>query len=221
MTLFDQIAPSASSGNSATISGDDAFRLYDTHGFPLDLTELMARERGYRVDVPGFERALDEPRARSRADRARTARTVSGVVDLAQWTVLDAGTEQRFVGYESRVHETEVLAYSVDGERASVVVRENPFYLEGGGQVSDSGVLTGDGWSLLVEGAHRVNEWTAVSGPLTGILPEAGGESRSATTPPRTCCIRRCVPCSESTWCRAARWLLPTDSVSILPTILR
>ncbi|HCR03815.1 MAG TPA: alanine--tRNA ligase [Gemmatimonadetes bacterium] len=175
MALFDQIVSSDSQGTSTTISGDDAFRLYDTHGFPLDLTELMARERGYRVDVPGFERALDEQRARSRADQARTTRTVSEGVDLGQWTVLDAGTEQRFVGYESRVHETEVIAYSVDGERASVVVRENPFYLEGGGQISDSGALTGDGWSLLVEGVQRVNEWTAVSGPLTGVIPEAGG----------------------------------------------
>ena len=176
MALFDQIAPHASPGTSATISGDDAFRLYDTHGFPLDLTELMARERGHGVDVAGFERALDEQRARSRADRARTTRSVSGGEDLAQWTVLEAGTEQLFVGYESRAHDTDVLAYSVDGEQASVVLRENPFYLEGGGQVSDSGELTGDGWSLLVEGAHKVDGWTAVSGPLTGTLPEAGGE---------------------------------------------
>ena len=176
MALFDQIAPSDHPGSSETISGDDAFRLYDTHGFPLDLTELMARERGYRVDVAGFERALDGQRARSRADRARTVRAVSGGEDLAQWTVLETGTEQHFVGYESRTHDTDVLAYSVDGEQASVVLRENPFYIEGGGQVSDSGALTGDGWSLLVEGVHRVEGWTAVSGPLTGTLPEAGGE---------------------------------------------
>ena len=176
MALFDQIAPSDHPGASETISGDDAFRLYDTHGFPLDLTELMARERGYRVDVAGFERALDGQRARSRADRARTVRAVSGGEDLAQWTVLETGTEQHFVGCESRTHDTDVLAYSVDGEQASVVLRENPFYIEGGGQVSDSGALTGDGWSLLVEGVHRVEGWTAVSGPLTGTLPEAGGE---------------------------------------------
>ena len=176
MALFDQIAPSDHPGASETISGDDAFRLYDTHGFPLDLTELMARERGYRVDVAGFERALDGQRARSRADRARTVRAVSGGEDLAQWTVLETGTEQHFVGYESRTHDTDVLAYSVDGEQASVVLRENPFYIEGGAQVSDSGALTGDGWSLLVEGVHRVEGWTAVSGPLTGTLPEAGGE---------------------------------------------
>ena len=177
MALFDQIAPHAGPGASATISGDDAFHLYDTHGFPLDLTELMARERGYQVDVAGYEHALDEQRARSRADRARTTRSISGGEDLAQWTVLETGADQIFVGYESRTHDTDVLAYRVDGEQGSVVLRENPFYLEGGGQVSDSGELAGDGWSLLVEGAHRVDRWTAVSGPLTGTLPEAGGEA--------------------------------------------
>ena len=175
MTLFDQLAPPDGPGDSKTISGGDAFRLYDTHGFPLDLTELMARERSYQVDVAGFELALEEQRARSRADRARTTRSVSGGKGLEEWTVLEVGTEQRFVGYKSRTHDTDVLAYNVDGERASVVLRENPFYVEGGGQVSDSGALTGDGWSVVVEGAHRVDGWTAVSGPLTGTLPESGG----------------------------------------------
>ena len=175
MTLFDQLAPPDGPGDSKTISGGDAFRLYDTHGFPLDLTELMARERSYQVDVAGFELALEEQRARSLADRARTTRSVSGGKGLEEWTVLEVGTEQRFVGYKSRTHDTDVLAYNVDGERASVVLRENPFYVEGGGQVSDSGALTGDGWSVVVEGAHRVDGWTAVSGPLTGTLPESGG----------------------------------------------
>ena len=175
MTLFDQLAPPLGPGDSKTISGGDAFRLYDTHGFPLDLTELMARERSYQVDVAGFERALDDQRARSRADRARATRSVSGGESLEEWTVLEAGTEQCFVGYESRTHDTEVLAFNVDGERTSVVLRENPFYVEGGGQVSDSGALTGEGWSVVVEGAHRVDGWSAVSGPLTGTLPESGG----------------------------------------------
>ena len=177
MVLFDQIAPrDRPTGAATTISGEDAFRLYDTHGFPLDLTELMGRERAYGVDVPGFERALDAQRARSRADRARTTRAVSGGEGLADWTVLQTAAEQSFVGYESRTRDTDVLAYRVGGEGASVVLRENPFYLEGGGQVSDAGALTGDGWSLLVEGAGRVDGWTAVSGSLTGSLPEVGSE---------------------------------------------
>ncbi len=174
MTLFDQIAPrDRKAGASATISGEDAFRLYDTHGFPLDLTELMARERGYPVDVAGFEQALDAQRARSRADRAKTAHVVSGSEGLSDWTILETGAEQHWVGYETRSHDTDVLAYRVDGARASVVLRENPFYVEGGGQVSDAGVVAGDGWSLAVDGARRIESWSAVSGVLTGALPSA------------------------------------------------
>ena len=171
MALFDQIAPRDRKGAAATISGEDAFRLYDTHGFPLDLTELMARERGYQVDVAGFEHALDAQRARSRADRARTAHVVSGSEGLTDWTVLETGAEQHWIGYETRSHDTDVLAHRVEGDRASVVLRENPFYVEGGGQVSDAGVVAGDGWSLTVDGARKIEGWTAVSGVLTGAFP--------------------------------------------------
>jgi alanyl-tRNA synthetase len=173
MTLFEQIAPPRERTlESANISGEDAFRLYDTHGFPIDLTELMARERGYQVDVAGFEQALEGQRARSRADRARTARGVTGAEGLEGWTLLETGAEQRFVGYETRAHDTDLLAYRAEGETASVVLRENPFYVEGGGQISDRGTIAGDGWSLDVEGARRIEGWTAVSGTLTGSLPD-------------------------------------------------
>ncbi|MSR36070.1 MAG: alanine--tRNA ligase [Gemmatimonadetes bacterium] len=174
LSLFDQLAPPrAHTLESATIAGEDAFRLYDTHGFPIDLTELMARERGYQVDVAGFEQALDAQRARSRADRARTIRGVAGTEGLEAWTVLETGAEQRFVGYETSAHDTNVLAYRVEGDQASLVLRENPFYVEGGGQVSDHGTVAGDGWSLSVERARRIEGWTAVSGPLIGSLPKS------------------------------------------------
>jgi alanyl-tRNA synthetase len=176
MSLFEQIAPPRERTlETATISGEDAFRLYDTHGFPIDLTELMARERRYLVDVAGFEQALETQRARSRADRARTTRGVAGAEGLDAWTVLETAAEQRFVGYETRAHDTDLLAFradgAVEGVSASLVLRENPFYVEGGGQISDRGTVAGDGWSLDVEGARRVEGWTAVSGKLSGSLP--------------------------------------------------
>ena len=185
MALLDRIAPAQAGAESrGTIAGDDAFRLYDTHGFPLDLTELMARERGYRVDVAGFERALEEQRARSRADRSRVARELADVGRLEDWTVLEDGAEQRFVGYETRTSATEVLAFRVEGDRASLVLRDNPFYLESGGQVSDRGEVTGEGWTLRVEELRRVAGWTAVEGSLTGTLPE-----RASAPPPATAAV--------------------------------
>jgi alanyl-tRNA synthetase len=182
MALFEQIAPPREQTlESTTIAGEDAFRLYDTHGFPIDLTELMARERGYQVDVAGFEQALEAQRARSRADRARTARGVTGTEGLESWTVLETGAEQLFVGYETRAHDTDLLAFRVDGDAAALVLRENPFYVEGGGQVSDRGLVAGDGWSLEVEGARRIGGWTAVNGRLAGSLPESGPIRARAT----------------------------------------
>src|SRR5690606_1129883 len=93
------------------ISGEDAFRLYDTFGFPLDLTEQIARERGYAVDVEGFEAALEEQRERSRQDRKAAGIEISADAFSQGWEELDAGAEQEFVGYEETSLETDVVAY--------------------------------------------------------------------------------------------------------------
>src|SRR5207248_1584148 len=88
-----------------------AFLLAD--GVPSAPSELVARERGDRVRAAGVERALGAQRSRRRAAGARTARGVTGCEGLEGWTVLEAGAEQRFVGYETRGHDTDVLAYRV------------------------------------------------------------------------------------------------------------
>ena len=169
LDLFEQVAPEGGAGG--VIPGEEAFRLYDTHGFPFDLTELMAEERGWRVDREGFEKALEAQRARSRADRARTVRDVEGGETLDAWTVLEADAEPRFVGYEGCETETEVLAFHRDEGRLGLVLRDNPFYVEAGGQVSDRGVVEGDGWSVAVDEVRRVEGRPAVFGPLEGDGP--------------------------------------------------
>ena len=163
MERFDQIAPA---GGSGTVSGKDAFRLYDTYGFPFDLTELMAEERGYEVDTPGFEAALEEQRERSRRDRAE-----SGLVEAADWTEgweELSDDEQRIVFYDRNEVRTEVVAVKRGDDRLSLVLRDHPFYAESGGQVSDRGVVEGDGWRLDVEEVRRVGDRVAVSGPVSG-----------------------------------------------------
>ncbi|MEX2466996.1 MAG: alanine--tRNA ligase [Gemmatimonadota bacterium] len=170
MERFSELA----SGERGTIPGDEAFKLYDTFGFPLDLTQLMAEERGYDVDVEGFEAALDEQRARSRADRASAAGGAREQEIEGDWTVL-ATDPQRFVGYDELRAETRVLAFRMEGASAGVVLEENPFYLESGGQVSDCGRVLGGGWALEVERVVRVGEQSAVFGSLSGVFP--GGDS--------------------------------------------
>src|SRR6056297_256384 len=104
MQRFSELA----SGEGGTIPGDEAFKLYDTFGFPLDLTELMAEERGYDVDVEGFEAALEAQRERSRADRAMSGGGSHDQDDERGWTVLHEGP-QRFVGYDQLRVETGLL----------------------------------------------------------------------------------------------------------------
>ncbi len=111
------------------VSGDDAFRLYDTYGFPLDLTELMARERGLTVDTAGFDKLMEEQRARARAAQKKTVISVSEITDV----------QTKFVGYDRLEADCKVL-HVLQGPLA--VVDVSPLYAEMGGQVGDTGTLT-------------------------------------------------------------------------------
>ena len=177
LARFDQLAPAEGGGGAGgererVIPGAEAFRLYDTYGFPLDLTELMAEERGYRVDVEGFEEALEAQRRRSRADRASAGLTVDAGEDLEGWTTL-SDDEQAWVAYETTRIETDVLAYRAGDGVVGLQLRENPFYAESGGQVSDSGEVRGYGWKLAVRDVRRIGGRVAVFGPVEGRFPEA------------------------------------------------
>jgi alanyl-tRNA synthetase len=155
------------------VTGEDAFRLYDTFGFPLDLTELIARERGYAVDVDGFDRALEEQRERSRADRRAAGLEVT--TELADgWTELDPEGKQEWVGYEETETDTEVIALRRENGRLALSLRRNPFYAEAGGQVSDRGVVEGQGWRMVVDDVRRVAGRVAVLGDVEGAVPETG-----------------------------------------------
>ncbi len=171
LARFEELtrAGAASSGD-ATIPGDEAFRLYDTFGFPLDLTQLMAEERGFRVDLEGFERALEAQRERSRADRARAGIAVEEDLDREGWTLLSEAS-QTFVGYETVDVETDVLAFKWDGDTLGLQLRENPFYAESGGQVSDHGEVRGYGWTLRVQDVRKIDDRTAVFGSIEGVFP--------------------------------------------------
>ncbi len=162
---------SVTGGPERVIPGEEAFRLYDTFGFPVDLTRLMAEEKGFTVDVEGFEKALEEQRERSRADRAQASRlAVDGEIQDG-WEILSPG-DQEFRGYVATELESEVLAIKVDEEGVGLILVENPFYLEAGGQVSDRGVVEGDGWVVEVREVRRVGDQSALFGPVvSGALP--------------------------------------------------
>ena len=176
MARFDQLAPAGSTQGSShlrgTISGEDAFRLYDTYGFPIDLTELMARERGYSVDIIGFERALEAQRSQSQAERKTRQLGVAAddLADLTRWELPEGvPASTRFVGYDVVEIETQVAALRrTDDGRVAMMLRETPFYAESGGQVSDRGEIVGNGWRMDVEEVRKVDGRIAAVGPLTG-----------------------------------------------------
>ncbi|MDQ3555786.1 MAG: alanine--tRNA ligase, partial [Gemmatimonadota bacterium] len=165
MRRFDELAPR---GGSGTVAGGDVFRLYDTFGFPPDLTELMAAERGYAVDTEGFERELEAQRRRSREDRAAAAGAGDDSLALGWETVGGVDEAQEFAAYRATELETDVLAFRHMDGRLAVQLRANPFYAESGGQVSDHGHLEGPGWRMSVDDVRRVAGRVAVLGDVDG-----------------------------------------------------
>ncbi|MDX5629870.1 MULTISPECIES: alanine--tRNA ligase [unclassified Brenneria] len=141
-----------------TLDGETAFRLYDTYGFPLDLTADVCRERGLKVDEEGFERAMDAQRAR--------AREASGFgVDYNNLVRVDVKTP--FSGYEQNQQQAKIIALYHNGnavdqinadQEAIVILNETPFYAESGGQVGDRGELKGANVNFAVEDAQKYGQ---------------------------------------------------------------
>lgn len=119
-----------------TIDGAFAFELFDTYGFPIDLTQLMASEKGCKVDIDGFNKALEEQKNRSRA---------ATQIDADDWKILNADESFVFTGYESNSEVVELLKYRKVNAKGKdlyhLVFDKSPFYAESGGQVGDKGVL--------------------------------------------------------------------------------
>jgi alanyl-tRNA synthetase len=174
---------------ATTIPGEDAFKLYDTYGFPIDLTQIIAGERGVGVELAGFERALDEQRDRSRAARAGSGKEAKAGAPAVRTTKRDKWRsvkrgKQRFVGYDTTEADTEVLAFRQEGPRVELVLKENPFYAESGGQVSDIGGVRGEGWSLAVDSVRKDQKGTVVGGQF-GETFEPTGLHAAVDTPRR------------------------------------
>ena len=133
--MLDSAIAAAKAAGKTEISGKEAFVLYDTYGFPLDLTQLILKENGMTLDQAGFDREMQ-----AQKERARNA----AVVETDDWTVVNEG-DPEFVGYDNTSCTTNILRYrkvkQKKGEFYQIVLAQSPFYAEMGGQVGDSGVL--------------------------------------------------------------------------------
>ncbi|MCM2999852.1 alanine--tRNA ligase [Paenibacillus cellulositrophicus] len=159
LAILEEISKQALEQGTKQIGGSDAFKLYDTYGFPFDLTEDYAAEHGLTVDREGFDAAMQEQR-----DRARAARQESGGMKVQGGVLSDYTVKSEFVGYNDTVTESKIVAIIVDdamvdiageGQSAQVVLDVTPFYAESGGQVSDQGLLRGGSVTARVEGLFK------------------------------------------------------------------
>jgi alanyl-tRNA synthetase len=159
--IFDTAVATARTQPSPTLSGERAFQLHDTFGFPIELTLEMAGEQGLAVDEAGFRRLMEEQRTRAKADAK--AKKGSGVSTEIYARLRDHG-ETPFIGLETLTGEGEVRGIVVDGElrdhavagdEVEVILSETPFYPESGGQSGDHGKIIGDGLELEVTDVQR------------------------------------------------------------------
>ena len=151
------------------ISGREVFVLYDTHGFPPELTAEIAREHGLSVDMEGFEREMEAQR-----QRARAAHAFTGAMEMLPTYEGLGVSGGGFVGYERLVQDSvvaallldnEAVGHATEGQQVEVMLQETPFYPEGGGQVGDAGVLTGPNGRVRVEDTQS---------PIAGLIVHRG-----------------------------------------------
>lgn len=176
LVILAHMSEEAKAEGRTVISGADAFKLYDTYGFPLDLTEDFAAEHGLGVDSEGFEAAMEEQR-----ERARAARHDSGSMKVQGGVLSDFTTKTEFVGYNELEINTKIVAIVAEdqfvdmlseGQSGQVILAETPFYAESGGQVSDQGVIRSEAATAEVEGLFKaphgqhVHFVTVISGEL-------------------------------------------------------
>jgi len=177
--LFNTEASTLPTG--AQISGAFAFRLYDEQGFPLDLTELMARERGLTVDNAGFETLMESQRARARAAQKKTVITLSEI---------ETSTPTPFSGYDHLVTTAHVLEVVSIKDKTAVVLDATTCYAEMGGQVGDTATLTGSGQLWAVSNTQKIgNTWLHILDSADA--PAIGSEVKISVDKPRRDAIQR------------------------------
>ncbi len=196
LSLLDEATGSL--GNGDTLAGDVAFRLYDTYGFPLDLTEDALRPRGIGVDTAGFALAMERQKEEARASWAGSGESQTETI----WFTLRerlGGTE--FLGYATESAEGEILALVRDGagvesaaagEAVAVVVNQTPFYAESGGQVADTGTIVTDDGSVIAitDVQKRANGLFAHYGTVESGAVKVGDAVRMAVDGGRRATIR-------------------------------
>ena len=135
------------------INGEHAFKLYDTYGFPFDLTQLMAREKNISVDEKGFNDLMKKQRERAKASSHFQIND-----DEIDWVVITDGEDSKFLGYDLAKCKSKLRRYVLKNDQVLLILDQTPFYAESGGQTADIGLISGDGIDLEVLDVKKINE---------------------------------------------------------------
>ena len=176
MERLAEVAPrvGAGEGGRPVVSGAEVFKLYDTFGFPPDLTRIVAGERGYGLDMEGFEEALEGQRRRSRIELSGHLSLrveLRGALTVTNPTLLPGFSSQEFVGYDTLGTTTRVIGFRAINDPVELFLERYPFYVESGGQVSDRGGVRTDRWRMEVDDVIRAAHWVILRGRPTPNFP--------------------------------------------------
>ena len=139
--------------DDSVINGSDAFKLYDTYGFPLDLTQLMAKEKRLKVDVEGFNKSMSIQKK-----QAKEAGKFTQISSNILWNKISPGEDSTFVGYDTLDCTSKIHSYATNDDNLLVILDKTPFYAESGGQVGDIGIIKEKNATLKVVDVKKDNE---------------------------------------------------------------
>ncbi len=155
LEVFEKVKNQLLAENSTIFPGAEVFRLYDTYGFPLDLTRLMAEESGLKIDEAGFNTEMERQRERARA-AVHFQDDFAGVEQ--NWQVMTEGEHSLFVGYDQQECAATIRSYAISGETIYLVLDQTPFYAESGGEIGDQGYLEGEDFKIAVTDTRKSGE---------------------------------------------------------------
>ena len=141
--------------NKDTIPGKMVFKLYDTYGFPVDLTNLLAEENDLKIDEEGFEKEMEKQRKRAREEESFN----KDYNEELDWQVLTEGKDSEFVGYENEKIKSKIRKYAVtEDNKVNLILSRTPFYAESGGEVGDQGHITGNNFKIRIDDTQEKNQ---------------------------------------------------------------